>query len=33
VPGSKRRETVKVLIKKIRNNTAIAEIVEREQQS
>ncbi|MCW6169108.1 MAG: translation initiation factor IF-2 subunit beta [Thermoplasmatales archaeon] len=33
VPGAKRRETVKVVIKRIRNNTAIAEIVEREQQS
>lgn len=31
VPGAKRRETVKVVIKKIKNNTAIAEIVEREQ--
>ena len=30
VPGVKKGETVKVLIKKIRNNTAIAEVVDRE---
>lgn len=30
VPGVKKGDTVKVLIKKIRNNTAIAEVVDRE---
>ncbi|MCL4341466.1 MAG: deoxyribonuclease [Candidatus Thermoplasmatota archaeon] len=30
VPGVRRGETVKVVIKKIRNNTAIAEVVDRE---
>ncbi len=30
IPGAKKGETVRVLIKKVKNNTAVAEIVDRE---